>query len=285
ERIQIDAWGFKELDVVPSAQLIAAKAAGGMLLGAFDGERLIGFVYGFPGIESGRVSIHSQMLAVRPDCRNLHAGVQLKLAQRKRALEQGIKEISWTFDPLQALNANLNFNRLGVISQRYIVDFYGEETSSPLHQGVGTDRLWVRWLIATDRVRRRIGLERELREADSSVPPIQPMAEPGNGLLSHPGPLVLVRDKGEWIRAADPVAHVKADECMIEGPNDLAALKSESIESARAWRSVIQNAFLVALGAGFVVIEFLTFGPEDSPRRFYLLTKRNLEDIFQFKHL
>src|ERR1044072_2567719 len=141
EELQKEAWGFDDLDIVPAATLIATNWAGGQVLGAFDSDKLIGFAYGSPGYEDGRASIHSHMLAVKPEYRNAQVGFNLKLAQRDFALGQGLNEITWTFDPLQSLNAHLNFAKLGVISERYIVNFYGETTSSPLHQGFGTDRL------------------------------------------------------------------------------------------------------------------------------------------------
>src|SRR5215216_3815585 len=156
EEIQRIAWGFSDLDIVPAATLIATGHAGGMTLGAFEGDKMIGFAYGFPAFEKGRASIHSHMLAVMPEYRNAQVGFNLKLAQRDFALGKGLDEITWTYDPLQSLNAHLNFGKLGVISRRYIVNFYGEETSSPLHQGFGTDRLWVKWLLTSERVKERI---------------------------------------------------------------------------------------------------------------------------------
>ncbi len=63
--------------------------------------------------------------------------------------------MTWTFDPLQSKNAHLNFGKLGVVSDVYRIDFYGPETSSVLHQN-GTDRLWVRWPLASRRVRDRL---------------------------------------------------------------------------------------------------------------------------------
>ena len=119
------------------------REVGAVLLGAFDGGRLIGFSFAFPGFENGHLILHSDMLAVKPTYRTLGLGLQLKLGQRLYALEKGIDTITWTFDPLQALNANLNFAKLGVVSERYLVNYYGETTSF-LHS-TGTDRLWVTW--------------------------------------------------------------------------------------------------------------------------------------------
>lgn len=152
EDLQKEVWGIPDLDVVPLTQLVAAKEAGGTLIGAFDDEALVGFVYGFPSFEFGRHAHHSHMLAVKPEYRNLDLGRRLKLAQREHVIAQGIELITWTFDPLQSLNAHFNFNKLGVVADRYLPDFYGDEPASFLHQ-TGTDRLWVSWLISTERVK------------------------------------------------------------------------------------------------------------------------------------
>jgi len=265
EEIQSEAWGFSDLDVVPMGQLVAAKWAGGPLLGAFEGSRMIGFAYGFPAYEDGCVSVHSHMLAVRPDSRNLHAGFLLKLAQRAWVLQHGITEMTWTFDPLQSLNAHLNFSKLGVISERYLVNFYGEATSSPLHQGVGTDRLWVRWMLDSERVRKRIDAEQ------SRLGPLPGATTPGGD--SHTGgeaperivreidrfppssvsPL-LVQGADGWTR--DSSAMADAPLCLIEIPDDISAVKRETPLAAREWRDSVRRSFQAALGSGFVTEEF-----------------------------
>jgi predicted GNAT superfamily acetyltransferase len=155
EELQKEVWGIPDLDVVPLTHLVAAKAAGGVLLGAFDRQTLVGFVYGFVAEEDGEMAHHSHMLAVKQAYRNFNLGYKLKLAQREEVLAQGMNVITWTFDPLQSLNAHFNFTKLGVISDRYLINFYGEEAASFLHQS-GTDRFWVKWLLTSDRVVRRL---------------------------------------------------------------------------------------------------------------------------------
>jgi predicted GNAT superfamily acetyltransferase len=150
EELQKEVWGIPDLDVVPLTHLVAAKEAGGVLIGAFDGETLVGFVYGFPSLERGQLAHHSHMLAVKPAYRNFDLGRRLKFAQRDHVRAQGIELISWTFDPLQSLNAHFNFNKLGVIADRYLPNFYGEDPASFLHQ-TGTDRLWVSWFLSRER--------------------------------------------------------------------------------------------------------------------------------------
>ena len=148
EQLQRDIWGVSDLDVLPALALRPQKEVGAILMGAFAEGRMVGFVFGFPGILNGETIIHSDMLGVTSEYRSQNVGYLLKLAQRDAALALGVKRITWTFDPLQSRNAHLNFSKLGVIADRYLINYYGE-TSSFLHRS-GTDRLWVTWLL--DRV-------------------------------------------------------------------------------------------------------------------------------------
>jgi len=155
EDLQKEVWSVSDRDIVPLTQLVAARHSGGQLIGARDGGTLVGFVYGIVGLEHGRTIHHSHMLAVKPAYRNSDLGYKLKLAQRERVLAQGITRITWTFDPLQSLNAYFNFCKLGVTSDTYKINFYGPETSSVLHR-LGTDRLWVTWDLESDHVQQRL---------------------------------------------------------------------------------------------------------------------------------
>ena len=151
EALQKEVWHVADLEVLPAIHMIAAREVGAIIIGAFDGADLAGFVYGFPGFEGEHRVIHSDMLAVRESHRDRGIGRALKLAQRDAALAHGVDRITWTFDPLQPRNAYLNFVHLGVIADRYLRDFYGA-TSSPLHEH-GTDRLWVTWHLRDSRGR------------------------------------------------------------------------------------------------------------------------------------
>src|SRR5688572_18923769 len=148
ENLQREIWGSSDLDVLPALVLRPQKEVGATLIGAFAEDRMVGFVFGFPGILNGETIIHSDMLGVSKEYRSQNVGYLLKLAQRSAALALGVRRITWTFDPLQSRNAHLNFNKLGVIADRYLVNYYGE-TSSFLHRA-GTDRLWVSWLLDRD---------------------------------------------------------------------------------------------------------------------------------------
>ena len=168
EELQKEVWGIPDIEVVPVTQLVAAKEAGGTLIGAYDADVLVGFVYGFPSFEYGQAAHHSHMLAVKTAYRNLDLGRRLKLAQREHVIAQGIAVMTWTFDPLQSLNAHFNFSKLGVVADRYLVDFYGAEAASFLHQ-TGTDRLWVSWWLTSDHVKRTISGDRTDLRGDISI--------------------------------------------------------------------------------------------------------------------
>jgi predicted GNAT superfamily acetyltransferase len=265
EEIQKEAWGFSDLDIVPAATLIATQHAGGIVLGAFEGDRMIGFAYAFPGFEAGRASMHSHMLAVRPEYRNAQAGFYLKLAQRELTMEKGLDEITWTFDPLQSLNAHLNFAKLGVVSRRYLVNFYGETSSSPLHQGFGTDRLWVSWLLNTDKVKQCISLTPSRRAAKV----VTASNDPGTIIRSS-----LIYSEGARPLLGDFSGNLAGNQCAIEIPHDINSIKERDAKMGAEWREATRAAFLAAIEAGFLVEDFVGIQGEQGRRWFYVLSQQ-----------
>jgi predicted GNAT superfamily acetyltransferase len=149
--LQIDVWGYSDGDVIPRRVFVVAQRIGGQVIGAFDGDTLVGFAMSLPGYRDGKPYLHSHMLAVLPQYRNTGIGRSLKLAQRDDAIARGFDLMEWTFDPLEIRNAHLNIARLGVIVRRYQPDFYGP-SSSPLQGGLPTDRLYAEWWLRSDRV-------------------------------------------------------------------------------------------------------------------------------------
>ena len=144
--LQREAFGSSERDLQPARLYRVQSLIGGLVLGAFDGDRLVGFNNCMPGIRDGKPYWHSHMLGVATEYRNAGIGSKLKLEQRAAALERGITLIQWTFDPLQAKNAYLNIEKLGVIVRRYEVEIYGASTS------VQTDRLIAEWWLDKPRL-------------------------------------------------------------------------------------------------------------------------------------
>ena len=149
--LQIEVWGYNDGDVIPRRVFVVAQRIGGQVLGAFDGDTIVGFAMSLPGYRDGQSYLHSHMLAVLPQYRNAGVGRRLKLAQRDDAIARGFDLMEWTFDPLEIKNAHLNIARLGAIVRRYQPDFYGPSTS-PLQGGLPTDRLYAEWWLCSSRV-------------------------------------------------------------------------------------------------------------------------------------
>jgi predicted GNAT superfamily acetyltransferase len=149
--LQKEIWNFTDADLVPLRIFVVAEKVGGQVMGAFDGDQMVGFALSIPGTRSGHIYLHSHMLAVRAEYRNSGLGRRLKLLQREDALARGIELIEWTFDPLEIKNAYLNIEKLGAISRRYNINQYGI-TSSPLQGGLQSDRLIAEWWLNSKRV-------------------------------------------------------------------------------------------------------------------------------------
>ncbi len=149
--LQKEVWNFTDAELVPLRMFVVADKVGGQVMGAFDGNVMVGFALSVPGTRTGHVYLHSHMLAVRKDYRNVGLGRRLKLMQREDALARGIELIEWTFDPLEIKNAYLNIEKLGAIARRYNINQYGI-TSSPLQGGLPSDRLIAEWWLKSKRV-------------------------------------------------------------------------------------------------------------------------------------
>lgn len=248
EELQQEIWGCSDREILPSLALIPIIEVGGVLLGAFDQSELVGFVLGFPGIEDGRLILHSDMLAVKPEYRSHGLGYRLKLAQRDKALEKGIDAVTWTFDPLQSLNAHLNFTRLGVISNRYKVNYYGQ-TSSFLHR-TGTDRLWVTWLLNSERVKKKLeGCATNLPEEIESSATVLALSDTDEPVLKN---------------------SVGEGSAVIEIPGNVNELMIKDSELAIRWREASRQAFLSVLDAGYTVVDFYRSERHDRPIGSYL---------------
>lgn len=167
--IQGAVWGYDDADIVPRRMFLLAMKIGGQVFGAFSREKMVGFAMALPAYREGQAYLHSHMLAVLPEYRNVGLGRRLKLAQRDDAIARGIERMEWTFDPLETKNAYLNIAKLGAISRRYEANFYGPSTS-PLQGGLPTDRLYAEWWLRSPRVEQVLRGETLRFEGNERVP-------------------------------------------------------------------------------------------------------------------
>jgi predicted GNAT superfamily acetyltransferase len=261
--VEKEVWGMTDDDAIPLTLAIACQAAGNIFVGAFDKaneeqkegykdknkdkdkdkenkDKLVGFAFGFLGREHGETILHSHMLAVLDAYRHLDLGSRLKQAQRDQALAMGVREMTWTYDPLQSRNAHFNFSKLGVVSDAYKINFYGPETSSMLHRN-GTDRLWVRWMLDSRRVRDHLAGKNARAETLDAM-----------RLLAS---LVRFDPSGKPARA-DLAEALARQRVSIEIPGDILEVERTDMGLAREWREATRWAFRQAVNAGFIVTEF-----------------------------
>jgi predicted GNAT superfamily acetyltransferase len=118
--------------------------------------------------------------------------------------------------------------KLGAVSDRYLVNFYGEETSSFLHS-LATDRLWVTW-----------NLNAEREDRDKLPAGCQTIVECDQSECPN---------EIECDEAASSVA--------IEIPVDINLLLRERLNLARQWREVTRKAFMRFIKSGYVVSAFV----------------------------
>lgn len=149
--LQREIWSEEDLELEPSTMFVVASITGGQVLGAFDGEKMVGFTMAVVGLRDGEAYLHSHQTGVSAAYRDRGVGRMLKLFQRDDAVTRGIRLVEWTFDPLEMKNAHFNLNRLGAICRRYLPNLYGV-TTSPLHRGIDTDRLVAEWRLDSPRV-------------------------------------------------------------------------------------------------------------------------------------
>lgn len=268
EELQRVVWQMPDLrDVVPANMLITAHKNGGILIGAFDpGNRLIGFVFSFIGIDetAGKSNLKhcSHMLAVLPEFQGQKIGERLKFAQRAIALAQNIPLITWTYDPLLALNANLNLVRLGAIARQYIVNAYGEMTDA-LNAGLPSDRFQVEWWTDAPRV-----------QAVAIAPPPR---RNWDAVMRAGVPNYF---DVEWNAQGLPcVTQVNAphdDNLLVEIPADINAIKATDRALALDWRMQTRDAFQKLFAAGYVAVDFI-LRRESPARAAYWLTRQPRE--------
>jgi predicted GNAT superfamily acetyltransferase len=267
EELQRRVWPGNDTEVVPVHMLLAVAHGGGVVLGAYDGGRLIGLVVGFLGTDGAhpdrvamaRLKHCSHMLGVDPAYRDRAIGFQLKVAQRDIVGKQGIRLVTWTYDPLLSRNAHLNIRRLGAVSRTYLREVYGEMRDG-LNLGLSSDRFLVDWWITSHRVASRLEGQR---------PPLDlaHFLEAGAQKLN---PAALGTD--DQPRPTDHPEAPSGSLALVEIPPDFLSLKAKDLELARAWREHTRMVFEQAFSTGYMVTDFVHLRGERVPRSYYLLS-------------
>jgi predicted GNAT superfamily acetyltransferase len=230
--VQGEVWG-RDAEIVPASVLIASAKRGGILIGAFDGDRLAGFVWSMPGWRKGRRTQWSHMLAVRPADRGSRVGESLKRAQYQRARGASVELIEWTFDPLQAQNAHLNLSVLACTASEYRENAYGE-LAGPLHHGTPTDRLVAEWWV------------RDVPNASR---------QPRNYVSS--ATVISTQPSGAWIASGAVELDADAAAILVPVPPQFGEMQARAKELAMGWRLATRKAFMAYFNRGYRAVDFV----------------------------
>lgn len=252
-RLEELIWNSTPYDAVSPHTLHAFVHNGGVVVGAYDDEKLIGFVIGFPAKRGDQILMWSQVAGVHPDYQGLGVGYQLKQEQRLWALSQGYDTIAWTFDPLRVRNARFNFNRLGVTCHSYLVNHYGLMNDA-INAGMPSDRLEAWWKLDSVRAQK-------FAEDGSEIQPDVKLDELKRLMYQQvDGTLVL-----------DLPEQLLDDVYCVELPPDINAIKQAGMEAAKNWQLHLRNALSFCLAQGYHIIGVVT----DSGQAWYILQRMN----------
>lgn len=270
EELQRVIWDMDDVYVIPGRMMHAIDFNGGVLLGAYDDDEIIGFVFGVIGTVQGlsqrvdqvaaaRLQLYSTIMGVHPDYHGQGIGYRLKLAQREFAIRMGIRLITWTYDPLESLNGWLNIVKLGAISHRYLRDFHGE--FGGINAGLPTDRFYVEWWVTGNRAQSRVDRQRGALSYDQMIAGRAVLVNEASFEGDHPVPPEEFMEESE------------RNLILVEIPANFQAIKRDDMALAKRWRSHTRALFEHYFANQFVVTDFARRQDEEGRERaYYVLT-------------
>lgn len=238
--VQEAVWGLNPRNVVPSSITHVLTMRGGLVVGAYDGDRMIGMLLALPAKDQDELILWSHMTGVMREYQGRGIGASLKRYQREWALAQGYQRIGWTVDPLQRGNAHFNFHLLGqdaaLTARTYHVNFYGD-MDDDINRGLPSDRIEAMWCI--DKPSLHTPLDSEVSAILSVGDNLQPI-----GLTSDTG----------WDAATIQIAL----------PRNLEAIRRQGTESVLAWRMAVRDMLQEAFARGYAIVDFSSAGGTDN---------------------
>jgi predicted GNAT superfamily acetyltransferase len=255
EALQFRVWAMSDdLEVVPLHLLLTVQRNGGLLLGAFDGGDLVGFLFGFPAYDrQGRPKHCSHMMGIDSRYRGAGLGYRLKLAQREFVLDQGLDLVTWTYDPLESRNGYLNIHKLGAVCRTFLRDYYGP-LADGLNAGMPSDRFQVEWWVESESVGRRLSGQAAEWASNSILQAVATSYTSGGFLM--PNSLSL---------DAEPSV------LQVEIPANYQAIRAAEPNLALEWRLVLRQVFEAYFANGYTVVDFMSHQSESGRRSFYIM--------------
>lgn len=257
EALQEAVWS--KSSVIPLHMTLTLHKFGALFLGAFDGEKMIGFLYSFPGYIDGEPNLCSHMLGFLPEYRKSGLGVAMKWLQRDETLRAGHRKIVWTYDPLETVNGYLNIAKLGGVVRRYLPNCYGELNDS-MNRGLPTDRFLVEWFIGSQRV--------EQYKTDQGAPA---------DISGLPQAIGYVLENEQLPKPVSFTLERTDEKLLVTVPAFFQQVKQADMAAASQWRSMTGEVFPHYFAQGYILTNVIRH--PDQPIVSYLLQKKTLEQL------
>lgn len=247
---QNEIWGHT--NTTPYPFLIASCHNGGILIGAFNGQKLVGFCYGFPGFKQKEIYLVSHMMAVSENTRNSGLGYLMKMKQKEWAVQNGYRKMVWTFDPLESRNAYLNIHKLGGYIRNYFPNHYGDMMDD-LNGGLPSDRFLLEWDL-TQVLNEKITMDENIKSFLLVEEENQPF----------PIPLPLTKSLS-----------LDEDYYAVPVPSNIHKIKKEDSKLAESWRFILRDCFQELFQQNYII---LSFHKTNQSVHYYILKKMEVEN-------
>ena len=267
EDLQRVIWQLPEIELIPVHFLMALSRDGGLVVGAFDGDDLVGFLVGYLGTDQEdlsrpamtRLKHSTYMMGVHPDYKELDLEFQMKRIQRQHAIDNDVRRITWICDPLRRDEVDLGIRRLGAISSKYIRDYFAVPQDE-IEFGLPSDRIQVDWFVNSRRVQSRVDKLRGSLDLANFL---------GGGAQRIYGThldssAVLLPDEEDF--------NLEGAILLAEIPYEIELITERSPQAAQTWRYFSRKVFESAFAQGYIITDFVSLQDEDFPRSYYVLS-------------
>lgn len=237
QKLETEIWDREPISIT---QLVAVSNNGGIILGAYLNDELVGINYAFPAYQKGEVYLYSLLFGVKRNYREKGIGELLMLHLREHAQHAGYEKCLWVFDPLESRTAYLNFSKLRAYAYRYVPNFYGELTD-PFNSNLPTDRIFIEWDLYDDDIVRWDEQIEELKEKAVELVPWQ-LSVAGLPMLDHE-------------KTFDPNILYIQDCYYLPIPTYFQKLKVENPSLAEDWRYKSRTIMMSLFAQGYAIVK------------------------------
>lgn len=260
-------WGTEGESLLPAHMMFSIVHTGGHVIAAMDSDRMVGVLIGLIGTDiqeadrpaMANLLIASKRMVVLPEYRSAGIGYRLKLMQRDLAVQQGIRLVTWTFDPLLSKNAYLNMHKLGGICQKYLENYYGTDERTGLVTLGSSDRLPVEWWVTNRRVEMKLHGDRSNLTLEQYLD--------GNATIINP-----TKMSNNTLYPPDTMFEPMSAFGLLEIPIDYPEIIATDPDLAMGWREHTRAAFQYLFQKGYIVTDFIRGRHEGQDRVFYVVS-------------